>query len=61
MKTYEVIGAHRVHDTEPGKTFSANLDPVMEERLMSAGHIKLTNGATLKNGKDNSKERKRNG
>lgn len=36
---YRVIGPRLVHDTAPGGTFTATLDPARESSLVEAGHI----------------------
>lgn len=39
QKQYRVTGPQRVHDTAPGDTFTANLDPGQETFLIEVGHI----------------------
>jgi hypothetical protein len=41
-KTYVVVGPRRVHDTDPGKTFTALLTPGQESALIEGGHIEIT-------------------
>lgn len=39
-REYTVIGKRTVHDTRPGKTFTALFTPEQEAALIEAGHIK---------------------
>lgn len=39
---YEVVGPRRVHETEPGGTFTALLTAEQEAALIEGGHIKPT-------------------
>lgn len=39
-RTYTVIGPHRVHECDPGKTFTAVLPLDQEAFLIAVGHIK---------------------
>lgn len=38
-RTYTVVGPHRVHETDPGKTFTAVLPLEQEKFLIAVGHI----------------------
>lgn len=40
-KTYEVVADRRVHDTDPGGQFTADLKPEQEALLIESGHIKI--------------------
>lgn len=40
-KRYRVTAPTAVLDTEPGKTFEAELDPIQEERLLVGGHLEI--------------------
>lgn len=40
-KTYEVVGALRVLDTDPGDQFTASLPPEQECLLIEGGHIRV--------------------
>ena len=40
-KTYKVIGPFVTHETEPGGTFTANLDEVTEARLLEQGAVEI--------------------
>lgn len=36
---YRVAGPNVVLDHEPGETFEASLDPIVEERLLASGNL----------------------
>ncbi len=42
-QTYKVIGPHRVHDTNPGGTFAADIAAPQLALLIESGHIELLN------------------
>jgi len=42
-QTWKVIGPHRVCDTAPGGTFTADLPAEQKALLIEAGHIELSN------------------
>ena len=44
-KTYRVAGDLPVHDTPPGSTFSAELDPDHEARLLERGSLSVVKDA----------------
>lgn len=44
-RTYKVTGAHPVHGTAPGETFTAALNPEQEALLLDGGHISLVEPA----------------
>jgi hypothetical protein len=48
-KTYHVAGPNKVLDHEPGETFEAVLDPLVEERLLASSN--LAEGAASANDK----------
>jgi hypothetical protein len=41
-RRYDVIGAVAVLGTPPGGTFTAELDPAQEQRLLAAGSIRYS-------------------
>lgn len=47
-QTYRVTGTQEVNGTPPGEVFKADLDPVMEERLIAAGAITKEQASTQK-------------
>jgi hypothetical protein len=40
-RVYRVTGPQAVHDTRPGDTFTAVLDPGQEAFLVTVGHIEI--------------------
>lgn len=47
-KTYEVTGPFATYDTEPGGTFTRELDPDHERMLVEQGAIKVVTKADAK-------------
>lgn len=48
MKQYEVLGQHAVHGYPPGQTFSADLEPAQEKRMLDRGSLRIVPGKSLK-------------